>query len=206
MLMTAICPACEVGELRATKENTTITYQGERLVVVGTHFSVCPNCGEEVVLPEQAKINEILYADAKKAKEDLWISERIVAFRAAWGLSQQDASRLFGGGANAFSKYERGEVIHSRSMDLLMKVFDASAEAREYLGGRCGIDRWQHRNWQPVQEIVVELPRETSQRTVVDFLEYRRQMEEGLEAANNETWHDLEVEAEEVEELSYGVR
>lgn len=195
--MTAICPACEIGELRATQGDTTIAYEGESLVVVGTHFSVCANCGEEVVLPEQAKINDVLYADAKKLKDDLWTCGRIAAFRAEWGLSQQEASRLFGGGANAFSKYERGEVIHSRSMDLLMRVFEASGEARQYLGDRCGIDRWQRRDWQLIQEEAVHLPRTTSRRSVINLAEFRRQVEEEHVAANSEMWHDQE-------ELAYG--
>jgi len=37
-------------------------------------------------------------------------------------LTQKDASSLFGGGANAFSKYERGDVIQSDAMDRLMRL------------------------------------------------------------------------------------
>jgi len=37
-------------------------------------------------------------------------------------LSQREASELFGGGPNAFSKYERGEIIQSKSTDVLMRL------------------------------------------------------------------------------------
>lgn len=198
MLMTAICPACETGELRATQGDTTITYDGQPLVVRGVHFSVCAVCGEEVVLAAQAKLNDVLYADAKKAHDDLWSCDRIASFRAEWGLSQQDAARLFGGGANAFSKYERGEVIHSRAMDLLMRVFEASGEARQYLGQRCGLDSWQRQNWQLIQEVAPEIPRATSRKLVVELDAYRRQAEQARAA--NEVWQDQE------EELTYGAR
>jgi HTH-type transcriptional regulator/antitoxin MqsA len=40
---------------------------------------------------------------------------------------------MFGGGLNAFSKYERGEVIQSEAMDKLIRVSCRYAEAWNYL-------------------------------------------------------------------------
>lgn len=42
--------------------------------------------------------------------------------RRTLGLSQEEAARLFGGGRNAFSKYERGEVAQSVAMDRLIRL------------------------------------------------------------------------------------
>jgi HTH-type transcriptional regulator/antitoxin MqsA len=44
----------------------------------------------------------------------------IRAIRETCGLSQQDAARVFGGGAKAFEKYESGEVAPSSSMTRLL--------------------------------------------------------------------------------------
>jgi len=44
----------------------------------------------------------------------------IKAIREACGLSQQDAAKVFGGGAKAFEKYESGEVSPSSSMTRLL--------------------------------------------------------------------------------------
>ncbi|QIL20848.1 type II toxin-antitoxin system MqsA family antitoxin [Thermomonas sp. HDW16] len=111
----------------------TIQFEGAPLRVSNVRYSECSECGEKVVLPVQAKQNELAYADAKKARLGLWSCGKIEAFRKEWSITQSIASQLFGGGANAFSKYERGEVIHSKSMDLLMRVFSESEEAREVL-------------------------------------------------------------------------
>lgn len=132
--MTHICPVCETGTLAARVSDRTIRFEGHQIRIQNLHYSECPVCGEKVVLPAQSKRNEIAYADAKKAHLDLWSCGKIESFRKQWQLTQNTASKLFGGGANAFSKYERGEVIHTKAMDLLMRVFDQSEEARVLLG------------------------------------------------------------------------
>lgn len=128
--MTNLCPACETGKLVARVSDRAILFEGKSLRVPNLHYSECSNCGETVVLPAQAKLNEVSYADAKKGALGLWTCGRIEAFRKEWKLTQAAASQMFGGGPNAFSKYERGEIIHSRSMDLLMRVFDQVEDAR----------------------------------------------------------------------------
>ncbi|MBE2321227.1 type II toxin-antitoxin system MqsA family antitoxin [Xanthomonas citri] len=143
--MSDLCPACEAGVLVTVHDDETITYNGHSLLVRGVAFSRCPVCAEEVVLPAQAKANDVLFADAKRNDDGLWTSARILEWRLRWGLSQQHAAALLGGGTNAFSKYERGEVIQSRSMDLLMRVSDEISDVRHLLSSRSGIafgDDW----------------------------------------------------------------
>jgi HTH-type transcriptional regulator/antitoxin MqsA len=38
------------------------------------------------------------------------------------GLTQETASKIFGGGENAFSKYESGKVAQSAAMDRLLRL------------------------------------------------------------------------------------
>ena len=39
--------------------------------------------------------------------------------------TQKKAGELFGGGPKAFSKYERGEAIQNKSLDILMRLINA---------------------------------------------------------------------------------
>lgn len=122
MNMHSRCPHCERGELESHTIEETIRYGGSQLAVPGVEISVCPVCSEELVLPEQAKANEVLFADAKRRHDGLLTSGEIVSWRKRHRLSQADAAMLLGGGVNAFSKYERGEVMQSKAMDLLMRA------------------------------------------------------------------------------------
>ena len=46
---------------------------------------------------------------------------------------QKQITSVFGGGLNAFSKYERGEIIQSEAMDKLIRVTCRYSEAWNYL-------------------------------------------------------------------------
>jgi HTH-type transcriptional regulator/antitoxin MqsA len=180
--MSNVCPACEAGVLVARIGNKTIRFENAPLVVKNLHYSACPNCGEKVVLPRQAKQNDVIYADAKKERLGLWSCGAIESFRKRWSLTQAAASGLFGGGVNAFSKYERGEVLQSRSMDLLMRVFDELEEARILLSERAGIEISVVPSWETIR--VGSAPRNWGINS--EFVRTFGVMKQA--AANNERW------------------
>lgn len=128
-----LCPYCEKGELHIFTDSETIVHGGKQLLVPGVQLSRCDACGEEMATPEQAKVNQRLFADAKRHADGLMSSDQIRDWRKALGWSQAQAVTFLGGGANAFSKYERGEVVQSRQMDLLMRLLALSPEARQIL-------------------------------------------------------------------------
>ncbi len=121
---TLICPICEEGHLTPAVHDLAIKHGGRTLTVRGLEHSVCDVCGEEPVLTAQIRHNQKKVADAKRAADRLLVADEIVAIRRELNLTQQDAAALFGGGANAFSKYERGEVIQSVAMDRLLRLID----------------------------------------------------------------------------------
>lgn len=84
-------------------------------------YSVCRQCGDEVIFSEQIKRNDCILRDAWRKIDGLLTAQEIVALRNKLGLTQQDAAKVFGGGVNGFSKYERSEVIQSVAMDKLMR-------------------------------------------------------------------------------------
>jgi len=130
---------CEAGSLIDGTKTATLQYDGAVLHVHNLAVSICPACGERMVSPEQARANDVKYADAKREHDGLWTAARIAEWRMRWGYSQQQAAQLLGGGVNAFSKYERGEVIQSKAMDLLMRVHDEVPGARDRLAALSGV-------------------------------------------------------------------
>ena len=56
-----------------------------------------------------------------------------MAIRKRLGLTQAQAARLMGGGDNAFSKYERGEVTQSAAMNSVLLLLDAFPDGLEVL-------------------------------------------------------------------------
>lgn len=185
--MTNICPACEIGTLVARVSDRTIRFEGHQLRVPNLQYSECPVCGEQVVLPAQSKRNEVAYADAKKTHLGLWSSGKIESFRKQWELTQNAASKVFGGGANAFSKYERGEVIHTKAMDLLMRVFDQSEEARVLLTEMADIALPSVPTWETIRS--APAPKRHASATAV----MRSYGAVKHVAANGEPWETCEV-------------
>ncbi len=128
-----ICPICETGTLSKQVHTGEIQYRDRTVQVPNLEYSQCDNCGSDPVLAEQAKHNQVLFSDAKREIDGLLSSSDIRKARRYLGLTQHAASAVFGGGLNAFSKYERGEVIQSEAMDKLIRVSCRYSEAWNYL-------------------------------------------------------------------------
>jgi HTH-type transcriptional regulator/antitoxin MqsA len=128
-----ICPICETGILSKQVHTGEIQYRDRSVHVPGLEYSQCDNCGADPVLAEQTKRNQVRFSDAKRAIDGLLSSSDIRKARHYLGLTQHAAASMFGGGLNAFSKYERGEVIQSESMDKLIRVTCRYSEAWNYL-------------------------------------------------------------------------
>jgi len=124
------CPICLEGKLvpRCSKENGF--YKGEEYFI-DYNFSVCSVCASDVTTPEQSKINQVKIRDAHRNIDGLLLGNKIREIRESLNISQAMAAKVFGGGPNSFSKYERGEVTQSVAMDKLIKL---AAKYPEILG------------------------------------------------------------------------
>lgn len=121
-LETTLCPICEAGQLSPAQHDLNIQHAGQTLVVRKLEHAVCDACGADPVLTTQIRRNQCRIADAKRSTDKMLTSDEIRSLREQLGLTQQDAAELFGGGTNAFSKYERGDVIQSVAMDRLLRL------------------------------------------------------------------------------------
>ena len=133
-----LCPSCEEGKLAAAVYSDTFQYNGDPIQVGNLECYRCANCGEATFAPEQIRRNNARVADAKREADGLLTAAEIRQAREILQLSQHDAAIMFGGGQNAFSKYERGEVVQSASMDKLIRVALQFPIALAYLRSRAG--------------------------------------------------------------------
>lgn len=116
------CPECDRQTLEPSVWAHDFKHEDRVVHVDGLECYLCSNCGADPVFPEQIRRNERRIADAKRRSDGRMTGDEIRAVREQFDLSQQEASELFGGGVNAFSKYERGAVLQSVAMDRLLKA------------------------------------------------------------------------------------
>lgn len=133
------CPMCDVGHLTPERYEDEFDYRGQKLQVADLECYVCNTCGADPVFEDQIRRNHRLVTDAKRRADSLLTGDEIKAMRDDLRLSQKDASELFGGGANAFSKYERGDVMQSVAMDRLIRLTWRSASNLHALRVLAGI-------------------------------------------------------------------
>jgi HTH-type transcriptional regulator/antitoxin MqsA len=119
--MSLVCPVCEQGSLHAEIYSDEFQHNGKPLRVTDLERYRCDRCGADPVLTDQIKRNQLRICDQKRRADGYLTSTEIKAIRERLRLSQSEAAALFGGGPNAFSKYERGEVIQGLSMDRLIR-------------------------------------------------------------------------------------
>jgi HTH-type transcriptional regulator/antitoxin MqsA len=117
-----LCPVCDSNSLRATRYSDQFVHGGTKILVEDLEKYDCSECHSDPILPDQVRRNQVKIADAKRRADGLLTSDMIRSYRVRLGLSQSAAANVFGGGDNAFSKYERGEVIQSFQMDRLLRL------------------------------------------------------------------------------------
>ena len=121
------CPACGWKAMRRAVRNLPLSYKGRSVTVRELSGSFCPKCGEGVL--EDA--SNARYAEAldQLVRETNRASlPALRAIRRRLKLTQAEAAELFGGGVNAFSRYERGETEPPRSLVQLLRILDRRPE------------------------------------------------------------------------------
>lgn len=136
-----ICPKCGGGGLDAYSYSDTVDFRNLELDVEGLERYQCRSCGLRWETPTQLERNQVKikneYANARdrlRQRYGLLTADQIERVRKDLSLTQKEAAGLFGGGSNAFNKYESGEVLQSYAMDRLIRLTDAiGAPAVEFL-------------------------------------------------------------------------
>lgn len=127
------CLQCDNGTLlEHVKRDLSFTYRDHELIVPKISGWHCAGCGECQFDDGEGKRYSDL-ADAFCASVDREIAGSLRDIRKKLGLRQAEAGKLFGGGASAFSEYERGKTQPHKSTVLLLKLLDKHPELLEEL-------------------------------------------------------------------------
>jgi HTH-type transcriptional regulator/antitoxin MqsA len=85
----------------------------------------CPACDESVLDAAQSRRTmDLMLAFNKQVNASIVDPEFIVSVRKKLELDQREAAEIFGGGINAFSRYENGKTKPSLALVKLLKVLD----------------------------------------------------------------------------------
>ncbi|MCY3803050.1 MAG: type II toxin-antitoxin system MqsA family antitoxin [Gammaproteobacteria bacterium] len=128
-----ICPVCESSKFENLQKSESFDYKGNNFVIDSFEYSRCCGCGFELISPAQVRRNELRVKDQFRRIDGLLTGKEIKAIRKKYGLTQENAAHIFGGGPSAFSKYERGEVIQSKSMDTLLRLANEYKEVYDLI-------------------------------------------------------------------------
>ncbi len=124
-----ICPEC--GSSNTVKEyrDTPYTYKGQTMIIKAWGADWCLDCGEGVIFKDESlRIDSILTEFNKQVNASIIDPEYVVAMRKKLNLSQSEAGEIFGGGVNAFSRYETGKALPHVSTIKLLKLLDKYPE------------------------------------------------------------------------------
>lgn len=131
MSETVQCMSCGFrGMVRDENRTETLTCDAESVTLTGLAGWFCPECHDGIFDEDSSR----RYAEAGDALI-LRVRERrrkeIRRIRRKLGLTQKEAAAIFGGGVNAFSRYERGEIEPHSSTQKLLQLLDKHPELLE---------------------------------------------------------------------------
>ena len=119
------CPACGAAKLVRENRDKHYTYKGETTVIAAVAGDYCPACGEAVLdATESARESGLMLAFNKQVNAATVDPQFIVNVRKKLRIDQRQAAEIFGGGANAFSRYENGKTKPPLALVKLLKVLD----------------------------------------------------------------------------------
>lgn len=101
------------------------TYKGEATTIPAVTADFCPACGEAVLeMGESVRTGAAMLEFNKQVNAAIVDPEFIASVRKKLALDQREAAEIFGGGVNAFSRYENGKTKPPLALVKLLKVLD----------------------------------------------------------------------------------
>ncbi len=123
------CPVCGAAELVHDTRDQTYTYKGETTVLPSITGDFCPACDESLLdAAESERVMALMTRFHKQVNAAIVDPQFIASVRKKLALDQREAADLFGGGVNAFSRYETGKTRPSLALVKLLKVLDRHPE------------------------------------------------------------------------------
>jgi HTH-type transcriptional regulator/antitoxin MqsA len=112
-------------ELVRDTRDLPYTYKGETALIPAVTGDFCPACEEAVLdLSESARVSAAMLDFNRQVNASIVDPGLIASIRRKLSLDQREAAEIFGGGVNAFSRYENGKTKPSLALVKLLKLLD----------------------------------------------------------------------------------
>ena len=119
------CPECGAAKLVHDTRNLPYTYKGQTTTIPAVAGDYCPACGESVLnVAESARTSAAMLEFNKQVNASIVDPQFIASVRKKLRIDQREAAEIFGGGVNAFSRYENGKTKPPLALVKLLKVLD----------------------------------------------------------------------------------
>jgi HTH-type transcriptional regulator/antitoxin MqsA len=115
------CPFCANKSYYHQTKKMTLRYKSSPITVNQPGFW-CDECGEGVIGGEDRKATQKELQTLRAEIDGLLTPDKIKLIREKLKLTQLSASEIFGGGVNAFSRYERGETPIPKPLSQLLLI------------------------------------------------------------------------------------
>ena len=123
--MTMTCPVCGAAQLIHDTRDLPYTYKGETTTIPAVTADFCPACDESITdLAETDRVMREMQAFHKQVNAAIVDPGFIIAVRKKLNLGQREAAEIFGGGVNAFSRYENGKTKPPLALVKLLKLLE----------------------------------------------------------------------------------
>lgn len=119
------CPVCGAAELIHDTRDLPYTYKGESTFITAVTGDFCPACAESILdAGESNRVMREMRAFSKQVNAAIVDPGFITNVRKKLDLDQREAAEIFGGGVNAFSRYENGKTKPPLALVKLFKLLD----------------------------------------------------------------------------------
>lgn len=123
------CPSCGAAKLVHETRDLPYTYKGETTTLPAVTGDHCPACGDVLLDREQGDRYSELIGQFQRQVNATYVDPAYIArVRRKLDLDQRQAAEIFGGGVNAFSRYENGRTKPPLALVKLLRVLDRHPE------------------------------------------------------------------------------
>jgi len=119
------CPACGAVELIHDTRDLPYTYKGETTTIPAVTADFCSACEESITdMAETERVMVEMQAFNKQVNAAMVDPGFIISVRKKLNIGQREAAEIFGGGINAFSRYENGKTKPPLALVKLFKLLN----------------------------------------------------------------------------------
>lgn len=130
----ATCHVCGQKALVHAVRDLPYAYKGRETVIAAVQADWCDACGECLSGPEEThRIMQAMAQLQRQVNAEQGTPAFITRVRSKLGLSQRSAGKLFGGGPNAFNRYESGLTQPPQALVQLLGLLDRRPELLDEL-------------------------------------------------------------------------